>query len=79
MSTVDGLKIVGEAVMTNPVAYVIPCHRVIHRMGIVGPYKWGTARKRAILGWEAARGEAAHDSIESPIILPDEHGQIKDA
>jgi AraC family transcriptional regulator of adaptative response/methylated-DNA-[protein]-cysteine methyltransferase len=54
-SSFDGLKTIGEAVMTNPVAYVIPCHRVIHRIGIVGPYRWGTARKRAMLGWEAAQ------------------------
>ncbi len=52
---------------------------MIHRIGIVGPYKWGTARKRAMLGWEAARGEAAQDTLESPIILPDEHSQTKDA
>lgn len=55
VSISGALKTVGEAVMTNPVAYVIPCHRVIHRIGIVGPYRWGTARKRAMLGWEAAQ------------------------
>lgn len=72
INTADGLKTVGEAVMTNPVAYVIPCHRVIHRIGIVGPYKWGTARKRAMLGWEAARGEAAHDNLDNALLLPGE-------
>lgn len=54
----DGLKSIGQAVMTNPIAYLIPCHRVIHDIGIFGSYKWGIARKRALLGWEAARGNS---------------------
>jgi AraC family transcriptional regulator, regulatory protein of adaptative response / methylated-DNA-[protein]-cysteine methyltransferase len=46
---------VGRAVGLNPVGYIIPCHRVIHKLGISGYYHWGTARKKAILGWEAAQ------------------------
>jgi len=48
-------RAVGSAVAQNPVAYLIPCHRVIRASGIVGDYRWGTDRKRAMLGWEAVR------------------------
>ena len=57
IGTQEGLRTIGEALMTNPIAYLIPCHRVIHSIGIFGSYKWGTARKRAMLGWEAAKGK----------------------
>jgi AraC family transcriptional regulator of adaptative response/methylated-DNA-[protein]-cysteine methyltransferase len=53
----DGLKTIGKAVMSNPIAYLIPCHRLIHSMGVFGSYKWGTARKRAMVGWETAKGK----------------------
>ena len=46
-------RAVGSAVGANPVSYLIPCHRVIQRMGIFGNYHWGSARKKAILLWEA--------------------------
>jgi len=48
-------RAVGGAVGRNPVAVVIPCHRVLRRDGGVGGYRWGDTRKRALLGWEAAR------------------------
>ena len=51
-------RAVGAAVGANPIAYLIPCHRVLRKSGALGEYHWGTARKKAILGWEAARGEA---------------------
>ncbi len=47
------VRAVGNAVGQNPIAYVIPCHRVIRGAGQLGGYRWGTARKRAILGMEA--------------------------
>jgi AraC family transcriptional regulator of adaptative response/methylated-DNA-[protein]-cysteine methyltransferase len=47
-------RAVGNAVGSNPVAFVIPCHRVIRKSGEFGEYRWGTARKKAMLGWEAA-------------------------
>jgi len=47
-------RAVGSAVGKNPVAYVIPCHRVIRREGIIGNYHWGPERKKALLGWEWA-------------------------
>ena len=49
-------RAVANAVARNPVAYLIPCHRVITRTGEIHRYRWGAARKKAILGWEAARG-----------------------
>jgi AraC family transcriptional regulator of adaptative response/methylated-DNA-[protein]-cysteine methyltransferase len=45
-------RAVGAAVGKNPIAYLIPCHRVIHETGIVSDYRWGQARKVAILAWE---------------------------
>ena len=45
-------RAVGTAVATNPVAFLIPCHRVIRASGVIGNYRWGSIRKRAILGWE---------------------------
>jgi AraC family transcriptional regulator of adaptative response/methylated-DNA-[protein]-cysteine methyltransferase len=51
-------RTVGNAVASNPIGFVIPCHRVIKKMGRVGDYQWGTTRKRAILAWEAAQGDS---------------------
>jgi AraC family transcriptional regulator of adaptative response/methylated-DNA-[protein]-cysteine methyltransferase len=48
-------RAVGHAIASNPIAFIIPCHRVIQKMGVFGGYHWGTARKKAILGWEMAR------------------------
>ena len=49
-------RAVGSAVGQNPVAYLIPCHRVIRGTGIVGEYHWGKNRKRTMIAWESARG-----------------------
>jgi AraC family transcriptional regulator of adaptative response/methylated-DNA-[protein]-cysteine methyltransferase len=48
-------RAVGQAVGRNPIAYLIPCHRVIQGLGAFGHYRWGSARKRAMLAWERAR------------------------
>ncbi len=48
-------RAVANAVAINPVAYLIPCHRVIAQTGKIHQYRWGSSRKKAILGWEAAR------------------------
>lgn len=50
-------RAVANAVAANPIAYLIPCHRVIAKSGHIHRYRWGTARKKAILGWEFARQE----------------------
>ncbi|MCH7727443.1 MAG: methylated-DNA--[protein]-cysteine S-methyltransferase, partial [Planctomycetes bacterium] len=51
-------RAVGAAIGRNPIAYLIPCHRVIRKTGAVTDYRWGTVKKRAIIGWEAARSES---------------------
>lgn len=51
-------RAVGSAVGDNPVAFLIPCHRVIRSTGETGQYHWGSPRKSAMLGWEAARSIA---------------------
>lgn len=51
-------RAVGAAVGSNPIAYLIPCHRVIRSTGTIGDYRWGSDRKRAMLGWEGARASA---------------------
>lgn len=48
-------RAVGSALANNPVAYLIPCHRVIKKVGGIGEYRWGSTRKTAIIGWEAAQ------------------------
>ena len=48
-------RAVGTAVGQNPLAYLIPCHRVIRETGVIGNYRWGRIRKRAIMAWESAR------------------------
>lgn len=48
-------RAVGTAIGNNPVAFLIPCHRVIQSTGKIGGYMWGNTRKTAIIGWEAAQ------------------------
>lgn len=48
-------RAVGTAIGRNPIAYLIPCHRVIQQGGLLGGYRWGTTRKTAMIGWEAAQ------------------------
>ena len=48
-------RAVGTAIGSNPVAFLIPCHRVIQSTGAFGGYMWGSTRKTAIIGWEATK------------------------
>jgi AraC family transcriptional regulator of adaptative response/methylated-DNA-[protein]-cysteine methyltransferase len=48
-------RAVASAIARNPVAVLIPCHRVIRKSGVFGEYRWGSARKKALLGWEVAQ------------------------
>jgi AraC family transcriptional regulator, regulatory protein of adaptative response / methylated-DNA-[protein]-cysteine methyltransferase len=48
-------RAVGTAIGGNPVAFLIPCHRVIQTSGNIGGYRWGPTRKSAIIGWEASQ------------------------
>lgn len=49
----NAVRAVGTAIGRNPVAFLIPCHRVIRTTGALGGYRWGLPRKRAMLAWEA--------------------------
>ena len=48
-------RVVGSAIVNNPIAFLIPCHRVIRSTGEFGEYKWGSDKKTALIGWEAAQ------------------------
>jgi len=58
-------RAVGAAVGANPIAVLIPCHRVIRKAGDFGDYRWGLTRKRALVGREAAARNAPADLILS--------------
>lgn len=50
------VRAVGSAVGANPIAYLIPCHRVIRKEGVLGEYHWGPTRKKVLIGYEMAKG-----------------------
>ncbi|WP_278358559.1 MULTISPECIES: bifunctional transcriptional activator/DNA repair enzyme AdaA [Idiomarina] len=50
-------RAVGNAVGSNPVAMLIPCHRVIQKSGAIGGYRWGSTKKEMIQAWELLRGD----------------------
>lgn len=50
-------RAVGSAIGSNPVAFLIPCHRVIQSSGKINGYLWGETKKTAIIGWEATKLE----------------------
>jgi len=49
----NSARAVGQAIGANPVALLVPCHRVIQKNGSLGGYRWGIETKRALLDWEA--------------------------
>jgi AraC family transcriptional regulator of adaptative response/methylated-DNA-[protein]-cysteine methyltransferase len=54
----NALQAVGSAVGANHIAYLIPCHRVIRKDGVLGEYRWSSTRKKSIIGWEMAATES---------------------
>ena len=58
IGTPKASRAVGSAVARNPIPLLIPCHRVIRATGEFGQYAFGSARKKAILGWEMAQASA---------------------
>jgi AraC family transcriptional regulator of adaptative response/methylated-DNA-[protein]-cysteine methyltransferase len=60
-------RAVSNAVAHNPIPVVIPCHRVIRKMGVLGGYRYGTARKKALLGWEMAKAEGTLEQVTGEI------------
>ena len=55
IDNVGASRAVGSAIGANPVAFLIPCHRIIKSTGEFGQYHWGSTRKAAIIGWEASQ------------------------
>jgi AraC family transcriptional regulator of adaptative response/methylated-DNA-[protein]-cysteine methyltransferase len=55
-------RAVGAAIGANPIAVLIPCHRVIRKAGDPGDYRWGLTRKRALIAREAAQADATEPS-----------------
>jgi len=55
----DAARAVGGALGRNPVAWLIPCHRVLRSLGEIGGYRWGPERKLATPGWDGARADRA--------------------
>jgi AraC family transcriptional regulator of adaptative response/methylated-DNA-[protein]-cysteine methyltransferase len=53
-------RAVGTAIGNNPIAYLIPCHRVIQASGNIGKYHWGSIRKKVMIGWEAAKTDVCN-------------------
>jgi len=60
-------RAVGTAIGSNPVAFLIPCHRVVRTTGISGGYRWGTTRKTAIIAWEQARADGGFEYSETTV------------
>lgn len=61
----NALRAVGTAVSQNPIAFLIPCHRVIRSTGMLGEYRWGVGRKLAVQGWEY-HPEKSASNVEVP-------------
>lgn len=55
INNANASRAVGTAIGSNPVAFLIPCHRVIQASGNIGGYMWGNTRKSAMIGWESAK------------------------
>jgi len=64
---VKAARAVGSAVGANPIAFIIPCHRVIRETGALGNYHWDPIRKRAIIGWELSPRDSVDIRRAEPI------------
>lgn len=52
LGDMNASRAVGTAVGANPIALLIPCHRVVHQSGKIGHFRWGSWRKRMLLAIE---------------------------
>lgn len=57
MDKPSATRAVANAIASNPVAFLIPCHRVLRSSGALSGYRWGPERKRVMLAWEMAQHE----------------------
>jgi AraC family transcriptional regulator, regulatory protein of adaptative response / methylated-DNA-[protein]-cysteine methyltransferase len=57
-------RAVGTAIGNNHIAWLIPCHRVIRKTGVIGNYKWGTTRKKAMIAFESCKSENVYSEIK---------------
>ncbi len=64
LGNANAARAVGTAIGHNPVALIVPCHRVIQATGKLGGYRWGGARKTAIVGWEGVTSSDACTGIK---------------
>ncbi|PQO22757.1 6-O-methylguanine DNA methyltransferase [Rhodobacteraceae bacterium WD3A24] len=64
------VRAAATAVGANPLGWLIPCHRVLRKTGALGGYRWGLPVKRAMLGWEAARADAAERGEQAGPVAP---------
>ncbi len=55
IGTPKSARAVGSAIGRNAIGFLIPCHRVIRQSGVIGDYRWGSTRKRALIAWETAK------------------------
>jgi AraC family transcriptional regulator of adaptative response/methylated-DNA-[protein]-cysteine methyltransferase len=62
VGTSKAARLVGNALAHNPIAFLIPCHRVLQKSGAFGNYRYGPVRKQAILAWEMAQSESLQDT-----------------
>ena len=62
----SAVRAVARACASNPVALVVPCHRVVREDGALAGYRWGLERKRVLLDRESERGEPRNDDGRSP-------------
>ena len=63
-------RAVGSAVAKNPLAYLIPCHRVIHGTGVFAHYRWGKGHKRLMIVYESLQQQLNKNIEKKLIIVP---------
>jgi AraC family transcriptional regulator of adaptative response/methylated-DNA-[protein]-cysteine methyltransferase len=68
-------RAVGTAIGANPIAWLIPCHRVIQTSGGLGGYRWGLDRKKSLLDWERSMHPQHMNKVNQIPLFPDTDSQ----
>lgn len=68
-------RAVGTAIGANPIAWLIPCHRVIQTSGGLGGYRWGLERKKSLLDWERSMHHQHMNKVSQIPLFPDTDSQ----